>query len=68
MSKTSFIKKKHFETMHNISKEIHGNISIIQMFCKAYEDVGDFYQILPLIERTWNLSDKLYAQLIKTKD
>ena len=64
MSKTFFIKKKKLNELNDLSKEIHSNISIIKMFCKSFEDVDEFYKVLPLINSTCKLSDKLYAQLI----
>jgi hypothetical protein len=67
MRKTYFIKNKKFQKIYETSKELHGNISIIKMFCKAFEDVDDFYQVLPLINHTYAISDKLYSQLIDIK-
>lgn len=63
--KNYLVRENLFKEMYNISKEIYGNTAIIRMFCDAYEDVDEFYQILPLIKHTWKLSDKLHARFIK---
>ena len=67
MQKTYFLKNKKLDELHAMAKELHGNISIIKMFCACFEDVDDFYQILPIINHTYNISDKLYSKLIDIK-
>ena len=64
MKKGYFIKKKEFENLYNLSKELHAYNSLIEMYCKAYENTDDFYKIIPVITSAVKKSDKLHALFI----
>ena len=63
-SKKYIIKPKDFNRIYYMSQEIQGNVSIIENFCKNYEDIDDFYKIIPLIKYTSKVSEKLYCEFI----
>ena len=58
------IKNKKFKELYKYAKEIHGNVSLINMFCSKYEHFEDFYKIIPIIKHTYKLTDNLYANFI----
>ena len=64
MKKPLYINKKKYFELNNLAKENYGNISIIKMFCRKFEDIDDFYKIIPIVERTNRIADKLYAEFI----
>lgn len=55
---------EEFERLYKLSQEIQGNMSLIEMFCKKFEEIEDFYKIVPLLNRTKKLSDELYNEFI----
>lgn len=67
MKKVYFIKKQNFYNLYNLAKNIHCYNSIVKNFCESYEDVDDFYKILPMINQAQIFSDKLYAEFINLK-
>ena len=56
--------KDDFDKMYEQAKEIYGNLKIIKMFCKEYQDVDEFHAIIPLINYTTCTADKLYVKFI----
>ena len=59
-----YINNKKYVELNNLAKENYGNISIIKMFCHEFEDIDDFYKIIPIINLTNQIADKLYAEFI----
>ena len=53
--------------MYEQAQEIYGNLKIIKMFCKEYQDVDEFYAIMPLINYTTCTADKLYVKFIENE-
>lgn len=44
------IKKKDFEKLYSMIQEVYGNMYFINLFCSEYEDVDEFYKVVPLIK------------------
>ena len=61
------IKSQIIDDLYDKAEEIHANISLIEMFCREYYNVDDFYKVKALLKRTYNLSDKLYVDMINIK-
>ncbi len=62
--KAYHIKKNDFERLYSMVQEVYGNMYFINLFCREYEDVDEFYKVVPLIRNTYKLVDKVYSELI----
>lgn len=61
------VNQQKLDELLEYSKDIYSNISLIKMFCEQKKEVDDFYQILPILKMTQNMSDILYAEMINLK-
>ena len=65
MHKSSYhIKNNDFKKLYSMVREAYGNMYFINLFCKEYADIDEFYIVMPLIKNTYKLIDKVHSELI----
>ncbi len=54
-----------FDQMQKNAEEINGNLTLINMFCKQYEDTEEFYIALNLLKYTKKIASSLDYEFFK---
>ena len=67
MDKNYVFSKDEFDKMYEQAQEIYGNLTIIRKFCREYQNIDEFYAIIPLINYTIGTADKLYLKFIENE-
>ena len=68
MSELSYvIKSEEFNSFYRLIELVHGHISIVRMFCREYEDMENFYKIIPILDNAVKKSGLLYAEFTNLK-
>ena len=66
MEETSYIiKNDKFDKIQKMAEEVNGNLKLLIMFCKDYEDIEDFYIAANLMKNTKRTASSLDYEFCK---